>query len=107
MKRIIINETQMKGKLRRKNNFMRSDENEGNVVNIDNFNWDNIEDSDDNEEEFYEELKRLSNEGSLAFQSIKNLYNEHPYALNNSERLKSNLDKIENIIKVIETMYEP
>ena len=62
---------------------------------------------DDDETNFYEELNRLTTEGALAFKSIKQLYAEHPYALDNSERLKKDIEKIEVILQDIEKIFEP
>lgn len=62
---------------------------------------------DDDESGFYEELHRLTTEGALAFKSIKQLYAEHPYALDNSERLKKDIEKIEVILQDIEKIFEP
>lgn len=62
---------------------------------------------DDDESGFYEELHRLTTEGALAFQTIKRLYTEHSYALNNEERLKKDIEKIEVILQDIEKIFEP
>ena len=73
-----------------------------------NFNWDFIRElEDDDETNFYEEINRLTTEGALAFKSIKQLYAEHPYALDNSERLKKDIEKIEVILQDIEKIFEP
>ncbi len=74
----------------------------------DEFDFDFIRElEDDDESGFYEELHRLTTEGALAFQAIKGLYTEHPYALNNEERFKKDIEKIEIILKDIENLYEP
>lgn len=102
MRKIRINENQVNGIFNTKNSFDANGD--------DNFNFDfikELEHDEDDESSFYEELNRLSSEGVLAFQTIKKLYQEHPYALNNSDLLSKELDKIEKIIKVIETIYEP
>lgn len=101
MKKIIVNEKQVNGIFNNENSF---------DTNNDDFSFDfikELEHDDDDETSFYEELNRLSSEGVLAFQTIKKLYQEHPYALNNSDLLSKELNKIEKIIKVIETIYEP
>ena len=95
-----MNETQVNGIFNTENSFDTNDD----------FSFDfikELEHDDDDETSFYEELNRLSSEGVLAFQTIKKLYQEHPYALNNSDLLSKELNKIEKIIKVIETIYEP
>lgn len=67
--------------------------------------WDERDDPETREEEFYNELTRLSAEGAETFDNIRKLCVEHPYALHNAELLKDKLAKIDLIIKSIDEMY--
>ena len=68
--------------------------------------WDEMDD-DEVKEEFFNNFASLLGEGAETFDTIKKLCTEHPYALNNTERLKFKLEKIETILQDIEKMlYE-
>lgn len=62
------------------------------------------DDSEDEDDFFANTLELLGN-GAQAFDNLKNYYIEHPYAINNAEKLKAKLSTIEKIIDQIQELY--
>ena len=112
MKKIKINE----GKANKLFNINESNNNESNMDFDDNILisnetfpepiFDDSDDSDDDETEFYDELNNLIKDGIHTFKLIGELLEDHPYAINNSEKVKKYLDKINAISENIEEFYD-
>lgn len=62
-------------------------------------------DDSEDEEDFLNNTLELLGNGAQAFDNLKNYYIEHPYAINNAEKLKSKLNVIEKIIEQIQELY--
>lgn len=62
-------------------------------------------DDSEDEEDFLNNTLELLGNGAQAFDNLKNYYIEHPYAINNAEKLKTKLETIEKIIEKIEDLY--
>lgn len=113
MKKIIIKESQ-KERLFEDNNVDKNEEFNFSPEDFQYFGMDfsqhpglvdgEYDDSED-EEDFLTNTLELLGNGAEAFENLKNYYVEHPYAINNTERLKTKLETIEKIIEQIEELY--
>lgn len=62
-------------------------------------------DDSEDEEDFLNNTLELLGNGAQAFENLKDYYIQHPYAINNAEKLKTKLGVIEQIIEQIEELY--
>lgn len=78
-----------------------------NIFNIDKIDINNLPDDDPyDEDDFNKSLFELANDGAMAFNAIKDLFSDHPYALNNPQKVERRLKEIENIVNLINKLYE-